>query len=155
MKNAGWVLSLLGLFLGVYALFFMDVSVMLQDGTRINNIGLLSQRQNLVIISVVLFVGGIILSSVTIKKPLPDIKYKEINEFETESFLMKEGDGYTLNVERIDELSLTLLKKHGRASINEILLMNSPFLDSLVISLPENLRKSFRSKLTERLRNNS
>lgn len=43
MKTSGQLLSLIGIVLAIYSLFFMDVSVDVGDGTRVNNIGLMAQ----------------------------------------------------------------------------------------------------------------
>lgn len=155
MKNAGWVLSLLGVLIAVYAFFFMDVSVALPDGTRVNNIGLLSLQQNLIIVSAVLFIGGAIVGAITGRKQLPDIKYKEPNEFVPDSFLILNGGERVLNKSAIDEFSIVLLKKHGRSSISDIMLINGPYIDKVVNSLPDDLKKEFRRELTERLKSNS
>ncbi len=55
MKSSGQLLSLAGIILAVYSLFFMDVSVEVGDGTRVNNIGLMAQQQNYLLVAVVLF----------------------------------------------------------------------------------------------------
>ncbi|WP_313328047.1 hypothetical protein [Enterobacter oligotrophicus] len=155
MKNAGWVLSLIGVLIAVYAFFFMDVSVALPDGTRVNNIGLLSFQQNLIIVSAVLFIGGVIAGAITGRKQLPDVKYKEPNEFSPESFLLSNDGENFLNKVVIDEFSIVLLKKHGRSSISDIMLMNGPYIDKVVNSLPDDLKKEFRRELTKRLKSNS
>lgn len=155
MKNAGWVLSLLGVLIAVYAFFFMDVSVALPDGTRVNNIGLLSLQQNLIIVSAVLFIGGVIVGAITGRKQLPDIKYKEPNEFVPDSFLFLNGEERVLNKAAIDEFSIVLLKKHGRSSISDIMLINGPYIDKVVDSLPDDFKKEFRRELIERLKSNS
>lgn len=155
MKNAGWVLSLFGFLLAVYAFFFMDVSVALPDGTRVNNIGLLSLQQNLIIVSAVLFIGGVIVGAITGRKQLPDVKYKEPNEFALESFFLLNDGEMILNKEAIDEFSIVLLKKHRRSSISDIMLMNGPYIDKVANSLPDDLKKEFRRELTERLKSNS
>jgi len=155
MKNAGWVLSLLGVLIAVYAFFFMDVSVAFPDGTRVNNIGLLSLQQNLIIVSAVLFIGGVIVGAITGRKQLPDIKYKEPNEFVPDSFLFLNGGERVLNKAAIDEFSIVLLKKHGRSSISDIMLINGPYIDKVVDSLPDDFKKEFRRELIERLKSNS
>jgi hypothetical protein len=52
MKSSGQLLSLAGIILAVYSLFFMDVSVEVGDGTRVNNIGLMAQQQNYLLVAV-------------------------------------------------------------------------------------------------------
>lgn len=155
MKNAGWLLSLFGVLIAVYAFFFMDVSVALPDGTRVNNLGLLSLQQNLIIVSAVLFIGGVIVGAITGRRQLPDVKYKEPNEFSLESFLLINDEERALNKVVIDEFSIVLLKKHGRSSISDILLMNGPYIDKVVNYLPDDLKKEFRRELTQRLKSNS
>lgn len=155
MKNAGWLLSLSGVILALYALFFMDVSVPLGDGTRVNNIGLLAQQQNLILIAGVLFIAGVLVSALKKSKPVSDIDYSPLNNMNGEFVLMETVEGKSLDLNAIDKLSLMLLKKHGRSSVNEILFMNVPMLDRMESSLPEDLRKDFRRKLTERLKENS
>lgn len=155
MKNAGWLLSISGVILALYALFFMDVSVPVGDGTRVNNIGLLAQQQNLIVIAGVLFIAGVLISALKKRKDVPDIDYSQINNITGEYFLQEAGDGQHLDLNSIDKLSLMLLKKHGRSSVNEILFMNGPTLDRMEGNLPENLRKEFRRKLMERLKENS
>lgn len=155
MKNAGWVLSLLGVLIAVYAFFFMDVSVALPDGARVNSIGLLSLQQNLIIVSAVLFIGGVIVGAITGRRQLPDVKYKEPSEFSPEAFLLLNDGENSLNKVVIDEFSIVLLKKHGRSGISDIMLMNGPYIDKVVNSLPDDLKKEFRRELTKRLRSNS
>ncbi|SFR00649.1 LPXTG-motif cell wall anchor domain-containing protein [Enterobacter sp. kpr-6] len=155
MKNAGWLLSVSGVILALYALFFMDVSVPVGDGTRVNNIGLLAQQQNLIVIAGVLFIAGVLISALRKRKSVPDIDYSPINNMTGEFVLNKTENGQYLDLNSIDKLSLMLLKKHGRSSVNEILLMNGPMLDRMEGTIPEDLRKDFRRKLTERLKENS
>ncbi|MDE5206151.1 hypothetical protein PYX06_14145 [Citrobacter amalonaticus] len=131
------------------------MSVALPDGTRVNNIGLLSLQQNLIIVSAVLFIGGVIVGAITGRKKLPDIKYKEPNEFVTDSFLILNGGERVLNKAAIDEFSIVLLKKYGRSSISDIMLINGPYIDKVVNSLPDDFKKEFRRELTERLKSNS
>ncbi len=74
MRNLGWLLSLGGVALGVFALL-MDVSVPVGDGSRVNNIGLMAERQNYLIVAAVLFIGGILLANKT-KRNMPRNNYK-------------------------------------------------------------------------------
>lgn len=62
MKTSGQLLSLIGIVLAIYSLFFMDVSVDVGDGTRVNNIGLMAQQQNYLLVAVVLFLAGVFIS---------------------------------------------------------------------------------------------
>ncbi|HCM61793.1 MAG TPA: hypothetical protein DIT05_04490 [Morganella sp. (in: Bacteria)] len=60
MKGIGYILMVVGLIAMVFAIN-MDVSVSTYGG-RINNIGLISDRQNYLIFSCVIFLAGIILA---------------------------------------------------------------------------------------------
>ncbi|WP_051583052.1 hypothetical protein [Morganella morganii] len=60
MRNIGYILISVGLIAMIYAIN-MDVSVSTYGG-RVNNIGLISDRQNYLIFSGVIFLAGVILS---------------------------------------------------------------------------------------------
>lgn len=72
MKLTGILLVILGVLLVFFALD-MDVSVGTAFGQRVNNIGLMNDRQNILIISATLFIAGVILCAVSYKNGI-DIK---------------------------------------------------------------------------------
>ncbi len=155
MKSSGQLLSLVGVVLAVYALFFMDVSVDVGDGTRVNNIGLMAQQQNYLLIAIVLFLAGVFISFSGRKKSLPEVDFTKIELCSAGDFIsLKDGEP-CLNILAVDNLALMLLRKHGSSSINDILLMNMPLIDRLERDLPESLRKDFVSSLKRRLKDNS
>lgn len=154
MKSSGQLLSLVGVVLAVYSLFFMDVSVDVGDGTRVNNIGLMAQQQNYLLIAIVLFLAGVFISFTGRKKALPEIDFTKIESCSAGDFIsLKDGEP-CLNVLAVDNLALMFLKKHGSSSVNDILLMNMPLIDRLEQELPESLRKDFASTLKRRLKDN-
>lgn len=153
MKTSGQLLSLIGIVLAIYSLFFMDVSVDVGDGTRVNNIGLMAQQQNYLLVAVVLFLAGVFISF-TRKKKLPEVDFSKIESLSSEDFISEKNGEIFLNVLAIDNFSLMLLKKHGSSSMNDILFMNMPLIDRLEKGLPEAIRKDFRSTLKNRLKEN-
>ncbi|HBV3140999.1 TPA: hypothetical protein M8I33_002406 [Klebsiella aerogenes] len=154
MKASGQLLSLIGIVLAIYSLFFMDVSVDVGDGTRVNNIGLMAQQQNYLLVAVVLFIAGIFISFTRKNKKLPEVDFSKIEYLSSEDFISEKNGKIVLNVMAIDNFSLMLLKKHGSSSINDILFMNMPLIDRLEKGLPEVIRKDFRSTLKNRLKEN-
>ncbi len=60
MKNIGYILMGVGL-IAMLCAMSMDVSVSTYAG-RVNNIGLMSERQNYLIFSGFIFIGGVILA---------------------------------------------------------------------------------------------
>ena len=154
MKISGQLLSLVGVILAIYSLFFMDVSVDVGDGTRVNNIGLMSQQKNYLLIAIVLFLAGIFISFAGRNKSLPDVDFTKIESCSADDFIsLKDGEPY-LNVLAIDNLALMFLRKHGSSSVNDILFMNMPLIDRLEQGLPESVRKDFKSTLRRRLKDN-
>ncbi|HDU2896268.1 hypothetical protein [Klebsiella aerogenes] len=154
MKTSGQLLSLIGIVLAIYSLFFMDVSVDVGDGTRVNNIGLMAQQQNYLLVAVVLFLAGVFISFTRKNKKLPEVDFSKIESLSSEDFISEKNGEIFLNVLAIDNFSLMLLKKHGSSSINDILFMNMPLIDRLEKGLPETIRKDFRSTLKNRLKEN-
>ncbi len=61
VKIAGWVVLAIGVLIVIFGLF-MDVSVTTYGGYRFNNIGLMSQRQNLIIIGGFVAVAGLLFA---------------------------------------------------------------------------------------------
>jgi len=80
MKALGIILVVVAVLVGVYALS-MDVSVPVDDFGRVNNIGLMSQRQNLIIFSCVLLIIGFI-AIVATKKEGSKAKGYKFQEYE-------------------------------------------------------------------------
>lgn len=154
MKSSGQLLSLAGVILAVYSLFFMDVSVEVGDGTRVNNIGLIAQQQNYLLIAIVLFLAGVVISFSARKKPLPDVDFTKIESCSADDFVsLKDGEPF-LNMLAVDNLAMMFLKKHGSRSVNDILFMNMPLIDRLEQGLPESIRKDFKTNLERRLKDN-
>ncbi|WP_316547862.1 hypothetical protein [Klebsiella michiganensis] len=154
MKSSGQLLSLAGVILAVYSLFFMDVSVEVGDGTRVNNIGLMAQQQNYLLIAIVLFLAGVVISFSGRKKSLPDVDFTKIESCSADDFVsLKDGEPF-LNMLAVDNLAMMFLKKHGSSSINDILFMNMPLIDRLEQGLPESIRKDFKTNLERRLKDN-
>ncbi|HIB5012437.1 hypothetical protein VBR48_25000 [Klebsiella pneumoniae] len=154
MKSSGQLLSLAGIILAVYSLFFMDVSIEVGDGTRVNNIGLMAQQQNYLLVAVVLFLAGIFISFSGRKKSLQEVDFTKIESFSSDDFVsLKDGEP-CLNILAVDNLAMMFLKKHGSSSVNDILFMNMPLIDRLEQGLPEPLRKDFKSTLKRRLKDN-
>ncbi|HXB13434.1 MAG TPA: SHOCT domain-containing protein [Bacteroidia bacterium] len=60
MKIIGWILLGVGIIFGIYALS-MDVSVSIGGGDRVNNIGLMNDRQNYLIVSAVMCIIGVVI----------------------------------------------------------------------------------------------
>ncbi|MEX9755557.1 zinc ribbon domain-containing protein [Providencia vermicola] len=73
MKGFGWVLLVIGI-LAAFAAFNMDVSVATSYGNRVNNIGLMAQRQNFVLISCFIMLCGLLMVIFGGKKK-PDNNY--------------------------------------------------------------------------------
>ncbi|WP_154057507.1 hypothetical protein [Pseudescherichia vulneris] len=154
MKNFGWLLSLIGVLLGIYALL-MDVTVPAGDGTNVVNFGLLSLRQNLVIIAGFLFLGGLIVSALRRKRPVPVVDYTELDRIDAEYFVIHADSGERLDILAIDRVTLMLLGKYSKSSVSDIMLMNRPLIDKWLSSLPVELQKDFRRQLEDRLKQNS
>ncbi len=66
MKIIGIIVLSMGIILGIYALI-MDTSVQVYDGSRVNNIGLMNTKQNLIIVAGVLSIIGTLV--LIFKKP--------------------------------------------------------------------------------------
>lgn len=60
MKGFGWILLVVGI-IAAFAAFNMDVSVSTSYGNRVNNIGLMAQRQNFVLISCFIMLCGLLM----------------------------------------------------------------------------------------------
>lgn len=154
MKSSGQLLSLVGVVLAVYSLFFMDVSVDIGNGSRVNNLGLMAQQQNYLLIAIVLFLAGVFISFSGKKRSLPEVDFTKIESCSANDFIsLKDGEP-CLSILAVDNLALMLLKKHGSSSVNDILLMNMPLIDRLERDLPESLRKDFSFTLKRRLKDN-
>ncbi|HBT4620541.1 TPA: hypothetical protein MB295_005214, partial [Klebsiella pneumoniae] len=121
MKALGRILTIIGIALAIYSLFFMDVTVDVGDGTRVNNIGLMAQQQNFILIALVLFLAGIIISFVGRRKPLPEVDFTKLESFSSEDFVTEKNGQQTVNLLAVDNFSLMLLKKHGTSSIGDII----------------------------------
>jgi len=154
MKSSGQLLSLVGVVLAVYSLFFMDVSVDVGDGSRVNNLGLMAQQQNYLLIAIVLFLAGIFISFSGKKRSLPEVDFTKIESCSANYFISSKDGEPCLNILAVDNLALIFLKKHGSSSVNDILLMNMPLIDRLERDLPDSLRKDFVSTLKRRLKDN-
>ncbi|WP_024559097.1 hypothetical protein ACP26F_08530 [Franconibacter pulveris 1160] len=154
MKNFGWLLSLIGVLLGIYALL-MDVTVPAGDGTNVVNFGLLSLRQNLVIIAGFLFLGGLIVSALRRKRPVPVVDFTELDRIDSEYFVIHADSGDRLDILAIDRVTLMLLGKYSKSSVSDIMLMSRPLIDKWSSSLPVELQKDFRRQLEDRLKQNS
>ncbi|HFK4133399.1 hypothetical protein FML14_27865 [Klebsiella oxytoca] len=154
MKSSGQLLSLVGVVLAVYSLFFMDVSVDVGDGSRVNNLGLMAQQQNYLLIAIVLFLAGIFISFSGKKRSLAEVDFTKIESCSANDFISSKDGESCLNILAVDNLALMFLKKHGSSSVNDILLMNMPLIDRLERDLPDSLRKDFVSTLKRRLKDN-
>lgn len=153
MRNFGLFLIAAAVILGVYALQ-MDVSVAVGDGSRVNNIGLMADRQNYLLVAVAMLIAGV-LASRRLTSPrrveLRKTPNHEVDEFE----LYKEDSGrYELKSEGIHGLALTLIDKHPNKSASEIMLVSLPKIDQLVKPLPKDLQKRLKSELEARIREN-
>ncbi|HBU2513758.1 TPA: hypothetical protein MCT97_002801 [Klebsiella pneumoniae] len=155
MKSSGQLLTVIGIAIAIYSLFFMEVSVDVGDGTRVNNIGLMAQQQNYILIAIVLFLAGVIISVFSRKKTLPDIDYSKIESTKSDYFICEKNGVASIDLLAIDRFSIMLLKKHNKSSVNDIELMNLPLIDRLERDLPESIRKDFKSSLRRRLKENS
>ena len=60
MKKIGFVVLIISIVL-LIAAFSMDVSVYSDSGYRVNNIGLMNERQNMIIISAAMSIIGVLL----------------------------------------------------------------------------------------------
>lgn len=96
MKTSGQLLSLIGIVLAIYSLFFMDVSVDVGDGTRVNNIGLMAQQQNYLLVAVVLFLAGIFISFTRKSKKSPEVDFSKIEFLSSEDFISEKMARYFL-----------------------------------------------------------
>lgn len=110
MKALGRILTIIGIALAIYSLSFMDVTVDVGDGTRVNNIGLMAQQQNFILIALVLFLAGIIISFVGRRKPLPEVAFTKLESFSSEDFVTEKNGQQTVNLLAVDNFSLMLLK---------------------------------------------
>ncbi|HID2538301.1 TPA: hypothetical protein ACXF99_004142 [Klebsiella pneumoniae] len=155
MKALGRILTIIGIALAIYSIFFMDVTVDVGDGARVNNIGLMAQQQNFILIALVLFLAGIIISFVGRRKPLPEVDFTKLESFSSEDFVTEKNGQQTVNLLAVDNFSLMLLKKHGTSSIGDIIFMNMPLIDRLESGLPISIRKEFKPALKKRLKENS
>ncbi|EOM1365907.1 TPA: zinc ribbon domain-containing protein [Klebsiella pneumoniae] len=63
MRILGYLAILIGVILAVFALF-MDVTVATDDGYRVNNLGLISSRQNYMIFGGFVTIAGVIIALV-------------------------------------------------------------------------------------------
>lgn len=151
MRNFGWLISLGGVALCIYALF-MDVSVPAGDGYRVTNIGLMSDRQNYLIIAGMLFVGGILISNRhSHRRSRGDYKDYNLSDLHGGNFVTCEGG---INTQEINQLSIYLIEKHNGKPVGDIMLMNIPFIDRIANEMPSSLGKSFRTELERCLKYN-
>ncbi|HHU4077367.1 TPA: zinc ribbon domain-containing protein, partial [Klebsiella variicola] len=63
MRILGYLAILIGVIFAVFALF-MDVTVATDDGYRVNNLGLISSRQNYMIFGGFVTIAGVIIALV-------------------------------------------------------------------------------------------
>ena len=99
MKTFGFFLIIGSILLGIYS-FNMDTTVALDNSLsndytyslpeRVHNIGLMQERQNLFILSGVLFIAGVILISLGKDKQMDNIKCPNCAEYvKTEAIICK------------------------------------------------------------------
>ena len=143
MKNASYVLVTVAIILCFYALN-MDVTVEVGDGTRVNNIGLMSQQQNYVILSGFLLIAGIICARKSRRREPPkDIE--RLDDIES-AIIYDEKEGLLIE-SQIKSLAVSLIDKHPRLHHSDILLVSLPTVERLAKPLPESLKKKFKSDL--------
>jgi hypothetical protein len=61
MKILGKVLLIVGMLVAFFAMFIFDTTVMTKDGRFVNNIGLMSDQQNLIIFGGFIFIAGLLM----------------------------------------------------------------------------------------------
>jgi hypothetical protein len=143
MKNAAYLLITIAIILCAYA-FSMDVTVAVGDGTRVNNIGLMSEQQNYVIFSGFLLVAGIICAKKSRRKETPrDIKKTESIE---PSSIFDEENG-ALKEDQIKALAVSLIEKYPRLDASDIMRVSAPTVDSLAKNYPKPVSKQFKLEL--------
>lgn len=168
MKLTGIFLIVLGFLLGVFALD-MDVSVGTAFGQRVNNIGLMNDRQNTLMIAATLFIAGIILCAVsnksgTDRKKCPycseyinaeAIKCKHCGseirpiddngawKWTAESYYTVSNGMPILNKAAVADFVTALVKDNPGKSNEEITEKYQYNIFSLVDKLPSQIRKEF------------
>lgn len=152
MKNIGVLLVLAGVALCCYALL-MDVSVPVGIGTRrVNNLGLMADRQNYILISAVLFIGGILLIRKRSVKSDVTVKQYDMTSLQNDNFTNEDGE---INNAEVDSFAKFLLKKHKKSSVADIMLMNSPVIDKITNNMHGDNVKNFRKQLEKNLKEHS
>lgn len=168
MKITGILLIILAVLLGVFALD-MDVSVGTAFGQRVNNIGLMNDRQNILLVSATFFIAGIILCAFSQKngsarKKCPycfeDIsaeaikckhcgsEIREVNDknnwkWTAESYYSINNGITALNRSAVADLVAELFKDNPGKSSQEITEKYQHNIFSLVDRLPSQIRKDF------------
>jgi RNA polymerase subunit RPABC4/transcription elongation factor Spt4 len=61
MRTVGKILLIVGVLVACFALFVFDTAVVTIDGSLVNNIGLMSDRQNLIIVGGFVFIAGLLI----------------------------------------------------------------------------------------------
>lgn len=145
MKNFGILLILIAIVLFLYA-FSMDVTVDVGDGTRVNNIGLMSEQQNYVVMAGFLLIAGILCTRKSGRKK-SESDVKKINSTEDVTILRECDGGHCLDEGEIKSLAVYLLNKHPKLSTSDILLVNMPLIEKISRNLPKELSRQFKADL--------
>ncbi len=145
MKNIGFLLILIAIILCLYA-FSMDVTVDVGDGTRVNNIGLMSEQQNYVVMAGFLLIAGILCARKGGNK-IPDPNVRKLISIE-DLRVYREIDGeILLDEEEIKSFAIYLLNKHPKLSSSNIMLVSIPLIDRISADLPKDLSRRFKAEL--------
>ena len=95
-KSIGQIISIISSLLLIYFLFFFDTSVSAGSGYRVNNLGLMQDKQNFIIFSSVVLLIGVFLylkdySNKNINFVEPVINESQIASYEAEKDLYSDA----------------------------------------------------------------
>lgn len=126
MRTVGWIIVCVGVAVGVYSMVFFDPSVGSGDYSRVVNIERLDYRRNLLIVSGIAVIGGLLLAVLSPRpKEHPFLEAMLVNDLFTMENMLKTGaaevDGRSSHgwtwlreaVERCDVPQTSLLLRYG------------------------------------------